>query len=465
MFAISARRVWAAALAAVALCAVALSGCSTYQNRSELIKQALLRQDYDAALENVEAIGKSSSGLLYYYEKGLVLHYQNRFAQSNEAFEQAENLFEDLYTKSVSREVAALVVKDDIAKYRGEPYEAVLVNYYKILNYLHLGDMEGALVECRRVNRKLQMIIDAGEEVYRNDPFVQYVTAMVYDAAGDDGDAEVSYRVAVAAYDTLAAEAGVVAPWTLYCDAERNAVRMGDMTAAESYGEGAGRECPPPGSNDGTVNLFIEAGYVAHKVEESVVLPIYSDDEWDDDDEFAGRLAKRRHAARRHNVKVSQVVKIAMPSLVADPSPYQYAVVCARADSTSAAAAAEARTVPAENVDVLARRAFQAREGKILLRTIVRALAKLAAQSKLGDKNEGLGVLMNVFNVATETADTRSWTTLPARIDMARLRLPAGTWILDVTLFGADGRPVDTFAIPAVTVDAGDSRFINYRVY
>jgi hypothetical protein len=175
----------AAGVLVIVLCAFASTGCSSYDNRSMLIKQALVQEDFDAALENVEKIGKSSSELLYLYEKGLVLHYQNRFAESNEVFEAAEALLEDLYTKSVTRETAALLVKDDIARYRGEPYEAVFVNYYKILNYLHQDDLEGALVECRRVNRKLQMIADAGEETFENDPFVQYLTGMVYAAAGD----------------------------------------------------------------------------------------------------------------------------------------------------------------------------------------------------------------------------------------------------------------------------------------
>jgi hypothetical protein len=431
-----------------------------------LIKQALVQQDYAAALDNVEKIGKSSSELLYLYEKGLILHYQDRYAESNEVFEQAENLLEDLYTKSVSRETAALLVKDDIARYRGDPFEAVFVNYYKILNYLHLDDIEGALVECRRVNRKLQMINDAAgddEVPYQNDPFIQYLTAMVYAAAGDANDAAVSYRVAVETYDSLGADAGLGVPWTLYCDAARNARRLGDFAEADAYSERAGHDCPESGDGAGVVNLFLEGGYVAHKVEESIALPIYEDDDRSDDERLAERMAGRRHHARR-KVKVTQVIKIAMPTLADDPMPFATAVVQARGDS-SGVDCGEFPSVRVEDLNVYARRAFAAKEGKILLRTIVRTLAKTAAQTKLGDKNEAAGVLLNVFNVATETADTRSWTTLPQRILMSRLRLPEGTWDLDVTLLDGSGNSVHRFTIPGVESRSDRPRFINYRIY
>ncbi len=476
MFAYSGTKVVAGralATATIVLCAFAMAGCSSYVERSGLIKQALVSEDYEAALKNVEEISKSSSGLLYYYEKGLVLHYQDQYEASNEAFEEAEILHEELYTKSVTRELVALAVKDDFSKYRGDPFEAVLVNYYKILNYLHMGDSEGALVECRRVNRKLQMIIDAGEETYRNDPFVQYLTAMVYDAANDASDASVSYRVAAAAYDELGGDA----PPSLYCDAAENARILGDVVAVQEYEGRVSGECAPRQAGTGIVNLFLESGFVTHKIEQSVIIPIYKDDNYDDKDSFAVTMSDRRHRARRSGVKVTHLLKFAIPALADDPIPFHSAVVRARPMATAAesgdgddesgdaADMVEAHTVVVEDLGVLARRAFEAREAKILVRTIIRALAKCATQSKADDENRGLGVLMNIFNVATETADTRSWSTLPRHIMMSRLVLPAGTWELDVTLLGDAGQRVDNFTIKDVVVRNGRSKFLNFRVH
>ena len=161
-----------------------VSGCSTYAYKTPEIRQAMVDGDYETALGFVESIDKGNSELLYLYEKGLLLHYQDEYVKSNETFELAEVVFDELYTKSVTRELAALVITDNIAKYRGEVYETVILNYYKILNYIYLNDLDGALVECRRVNEKLQRIADADETEVVNDPFIQYITALVYQVAG-----------------------------------------------------------------------------------------------------------------------------------------------------------------------------------------------------------------------------------------------------------------------------------------
>jgi len=454
-----------AGAALAALCVIALAGCSSYVDRSLLIKQALVEKDYDKALENVEEINQSSSGLLYYYEKGLVLHYNNKYAESNAAFEQAELLFEDLYTKSVTRELAALAVKEDIAKYRGEPYEAVLVNYYKILNYLHLNDIDGALVECRRVNQKLQMIIDAGEETYRNDPFVQYLTAMVYDAAGESQDAAVSYRVAAASFHELSSGLGVTPPSELFCDAANNAARVGDAAARDTFLVEVDGVCDPPAPGSGTVNLFLESGYVTYKVEESAVVPIYTDDNDDDSEHFAATLSERRGKPYRNDIKIDYLLKFALPVLAEDPPVFEHATVRARPAGGSEDSEFETHTVVVENIGGYARREFEAHQGKVVVRAIVRALTKYAAKKTADDGDAALGVLVNVFNVATETADTRSWSTLPQRIHMARLHLPAGTWNLEVTLFDTRGAKVDQFAIDDVVVREGAADFVNYRIY
>lgn len=451
-------------VAPVLVCLLFSAGCSTYANRSMVIKGALVDQNFDEALKNVEKIDKSTSELLYYYEKGLVLHYQNRYQESNEAFAQAEIVLEDLYTKSLTRELAALAVNDAVAKYRGDPHEAMLIHYYKILNYLYLGDMDGALVECRRVNIKLQMLRDAGE-FYENDPFLQYLTGILYSEAGDDVDAGVSYRVATEAFETLGDSYGIRAPEALYCDAATNAARLGDFQEEQAYL--AKGECPQlDDPRAGSVGLFIEVGYVAHKLETNISLPIYDDDDWNDDDKFAVKLADRRNHARR-SVKVAYWLRVALPVLETTPVPVREAVMSARHVSgpDSASVAVKRRATVVENLDRLATVAFQEKEGKILLRAIIRALGKYAMKKAADKKGEGLGLLVNIAGAATENADTRSWSTLPQRILLARTWLPPGVYDLDVTLTGPSGEVSDRFTIPNVEVQPGRTTFLNYRIY
>jgi hypothetical protein len=464
--------------AALALLVVLLSGaCSTYHKRSVEIKRSFTESDFERALERVDDIDRGTSELLYLYEKGLILHYNNQYSESNAVFERAELLLEELYTKSVTRELAALALTDNIAKYRGTSYEAVLVNYYKMLNYLLLDDLEGALVECRRVNRKLEFLRDTEGVFFANDPFIQFLTGMVYRQAGELNDADVSYRVAAAEYDTLAVDYGVEIPSLLYCDRRETALLLGDLPPDDTLALG----CPaPPEPGEGALNLFLECGFVAHKQERRVVLPIFKDDDTSDVDALAEVLAAREGVAvvsSDGDRKIDYVLKVAVPAIVPTPVPWDYAVIRPRWKAPPAAAAgveenpvpvtepADVRAEVVENVDTYALAAYEEGYGKMLFRTVVRALTKYAAKEGASEKDEAFGWLVNWFNVATETADTRAWTTLPEKILMARLVLPAGRYDVGVDLIDGSGRLVDRLVIEDVVIDPGRTAFLNHRVF
>jgi hypothetical protein len=456
----------AVAAAAVMLLCLVAGGCSTYETRSILIRQAFEDSNYDSALERIDEIDQGTSELLFLYEKGLILHYRNQWEASNELFHRAELLLEELYTKSVSRELAALAITDNITKYRGESFEAILINYYKILNYLYLGDLDGALVECRRVNIKLQMLIDAGEVHFTDDPFVQYLTGMVYALGGERNDADVSLRAARMAYAELGAEIGVGEPELLGCDAMDAAAALGDPVPRDSSSVCANR--PQPQEGEGTLNLFLESGFVAHKIEAKVVLPIFTTDNTDDIDALAETVASREGMVYSDDeVKIDYILKVAVPVLVPTPVPWTSAVVRSR-PAGGAPGGPDGAPAPAavvDNLDAWSVAGFEAKYGRILFRTVVRGLTKYAAKKGADEENEVLGWMVNLLGAATETADTRCWSTLPQTIMMTRLVLPAGEYDLEVDLFDASGAQIETLLIPGVSVEEGQTSFLNHRFF
>ena len=121
-------------------CGIAYSG---YMSHS---LKRLEKGDYEGALGKLEKPDSKTNKLLYYLEKGLILHYQGQYEASNLEFERAERLSDVLYTRSVSREVAALLSNDSVVAYRGEEFELALVHYYRAMNYQRLGDRQAALV-------------------------------------------------------------------------------------------------------------------------------------------------------------------------------------------------------------------------------------------------------------------------------------------------------------------------------
>ena len=464
------RRNWRRAGAAVSagvLAAALAAGCTTYARRSRDLRLQLAAQNYEAALQGLEAINNGGSRLLYHYERGLVLHYQNRFAESNAALDQAELVLEDLYTRDLTREVAAFVTSDNLVQYRGERFEAGILHYYKIMNYLHLGLEEEAAVECRRLNHRLQVFGDQDGSYYRNDPFLQYLTGLVYSLVGQHADANVSLRAALAAYRSLRQAYGVEFPAALACDLRDNAALVGG--AADAEAAAAATRCAPLDSAAarlGTLNLFLEVGYVPARLESKIFLPIYKNEIKEDLDHaaFARDLARRRGRPVARELKLEYLLEVAMPVLAATPTPVEYSRVRpVAADGTSLA---PATTDLVENLAPLAAQAFQEHEGEILVRAVVRSLAKYLATRETKKKSGDVaGWAMNAMGLATETADTRGWSTLPEKILMSRLRLPEGKYSLEVELLDRSGRHQGELRIPDIAIRRGQSAFLNYRVF
>jgi hypothetical protein len=419
---------------ALAAATAVVVGCSTYASHAPLIQEALVRDDYESAIKAVEKINKGNSELLYCYELGMVLHEQGDYAASNATFERAEQVLEELYTKSISREIGALTVSETIIDYRGDAFEAVIVNYYKILNYLFLQRTEDALVECRRLNQKLQLIHDAGETYFVNDPFLQYLTALVYEHGGEVQSAEVSYRTACRFYE---ADSTLVAPPWLGCDAAQNAIRVGDAMLAASYARDT--PCDTGSGTRGRVAVLIETGSVTRKIEAGFTVPILTTDRYSNQNDFAKALYSRRNVQYNRSVSVKYWLRVALPALQDAPVPAHRTVVRVSSAENLEDKGVEVTAVRVEDLDAQARLAYAEKQPTVVMRAIARALAKYLATETASNQDQGLGALVNLLGVVTETADTRSWTTLPGSIDLARLDLEPGKYRIDVEVLDPQG--------------------------
>lgn len=440
-----------------------VAGCSTYSAQAPLIRQALEAQDYDKAIKLTDKISQSNSELLYCLELGTIQHEKGDYAQSNLTFQRAEAVLDELYTKSVSREVGAALVNENINQYRGDAFEAVLVNYYQILNYLFLNQTADALVECRKVNQKLQLLHDAGETYFVDDPFLQYLTALVYERGGEPETAEVSYRRACQLYDT---DSTLACPPSLRCDAAANSLRMGDKAQAAAYAEHAG--CTVPALGQGRVLVLLETGAVARKVEASITLPIFNNDRYSNQTAYSYQLMQR--AGHQYDPRIVKYwLHVALPAYQADPPVSFHATVRATPAAASADTRsdkpAEAPAVCVEDLDALAQQAYKEKQGTVFLRAIARALAKYLASDVASQKDTGLGTLVNLLGVVTETADTRSWTTLPRAINAARLDLDPGKYKIDVDVVDARGVLIShqSFDDVEVTADGLEVRRVRLR--
>ena len=96
-----------------------------------------------------------------------------------------------------------------------------------------------------------------------------------------------------------------------------------------------------------------------------------------------------------------------------------------------------------ENIDSLAREALDQDMPLVMARAVARAVVKYQSQKNAQEQSALAGFLLTVTNLATERADTRSWTTLPQEIQLARVQLPVGRQQVSIEIFNAAGQPVD----------------------
>ena len=443
-----------------------LSGCASYVERMEPVKMHMRHGDFDAALMELEKrFGDKDDDLVLLMERGLLLRYAGRFEESNSVFEQAEQLADDLYTKSISRTLSALITSDRSLAYEGEDFERVIINYYRAMNYLDLGMPEDALVECRKVISKLDNYKEQydGEDPkkYITDPFILYLTGLIYESMGEINDAYISYKKAAVAFEEGPLLSAPPPP-TLFDDLISAGKVLGFSDEVEFYqrkhGTAEMKQPLPP--DYGEIVLMIETGFIPMKIEHSISLPILEDEEDEEIEDLSVKLRERSRVERKYT-DVHYWLKVALPGYPPYEPPFWSSVSAGGRDAFMV-----------EDFDVLARASLDDHMPDILLRAIVRALVKYFATTKGEDaveKEHGfvagkvVGGLLNVAAAATENADLRGWLGLPRNIYIVRLIRPSGTVTIPITLKNRQG--YSTTDEIEVDVSPGRTRFTAHRIF
>jgi hypothetical protein len=203
-----------------------ISGCGSVRTRTgfyEPITLDLRKGEFQAAVSAVEAAKESNKyehkdRFVYYVDAGMAYHYAGMFDSSNARLSLAESSAEDLFTKSISRAAASMLLNDNVLEYAGEDYEILYTNVIMALNYMMLGEYEDAFVEVRRANLKLDLLeqkyADAAEQLeegspddssslkinydvdnvrFHNDAFARYLSMHMYASEGMWDDARIDY--------------------------------------------------------------------------------------------------------------------------------------------------------------------------------------------------------------------------------------------------------------------------------
>lgn len=390
---------------ASAICLMTLAGglvsCASYTSKTKAVVDNFKGGHYSQALSELDKVDmKSSEPLLYLLEKSMILDRQGELKPSRSALTAADRIVDELYTTSVSKEAMSYVYNDSAQDYPGEDYEKVAIHIMMALSFLEDGDMNAAAVEARRINTRLNEIngfYKDNKNKYTEDAFGRYLSGLIHEAKGDYDSAIVDYKLALKAYKTeYQAFFGVRnPPGDLICALYHLLTNRGRTQEAMRLKSNYPRQvvkADMPDSSYGELIVIHQLGLISRKQEFSYLVNL-------------GR----------------EIHRFSFPRIF-PLNPYRFGrtgVQVASKPFTSAQLV--------QNFDGIAARTLEDRRLRLVAKQAARLILKSQINQKARQELGPLGgLLTNIFNAVTETADTRAWALLPSAFYVTRYALKPG---------------------------------------
>jgi len=388
-------------------CATGLnSATNKYYSGDPVAASEALEDDKDFAAKDL---------LLFYMEKGTVLHYLGDYEKSTEAFLDAVKIFKRLDYISLTAETASLVSNDWIKAYKGEYAERLWIHSYLIMNYLLQDLQEDALVEGKQALKLIQKYSDA----LKDDYYTKALIALCFELLNEKNDAYIVYK---GLYETMP-DSNMLLPKLYQLSYDLNI-----MDEAAAHKKKLDQQKVTAGSlpDSGELILFIANGRIPEKRSKDIILP--------------------------------PGFRFSIPA---------YRDSAAPAVSISFSAKENTRIAPEITVntrlDHVARQSLDERQKLIITKEITRVAAKEAIIQSVDQDEEFLTFLLRTIFIAIESADTRSWKTLPVEIRLIRIPLSAGTHDLNVVL-NQGGSATRKIELHGVQLNRGQKLFRSIRI-
>jgi hypothetical protein len=400
----------------VATVAGLVAGCATVRTYDGELGSTLSQAatgNLDAAVSRLEANNRTGKDLLYYFELGMLERMRARYDESQKAWTVAQQRIES-GTQSPAdllRSASSYVVSDKLRTYEAHDYEKVMLTTYMALNYLAMGRFEDARVAIKQTHELEAQIAAAREKELAeveaeaakrgartsfkelNGYPVQTIDNPEVNALKNGYQSALSHYLAGFVYEALD-EGSLAAPGYRLA----NELQPGKPALEEAL---RGLDARLSGANDGmTEVLFIVS---------------------------AGSAPALRAQQFRLPVPVNNkliIIPFSFPLLV--PGPFHDAAL-----GLTVGGAQRLQLTPITSIDLMARRSLKDDMPGIMLRATARATTAALLQYQAqqhSDRQAGAAAALGAFALASflQTADDRTWRTLPAEVSIARVRLPPG---------------------------------------
>jgi hypothetical protein len=466
-----------------------LVSCTTKSTlRFDKLVNATLNNDFLPAIEQIKSkpglYGKSSE-LLYNMDIGMLYQYANMYDSSNKYLLQAADIYDGLFTRSITNEAAAVLLNDNVRPYRSKPYELVMLHQFIGFNFLAKQNIDDALVETRRT----QLLFNEWErkarddEKYTNDPMFHYLSSILYDSKKETSDAMISLYKSIDAFKkgplALPSQIGDYAYYMFRMNNRESDIKqlnlntsvtkeqVQGLTNEQSEIVVVGYAGRGPALGESTWwGTYVKDGLLIlnHKEpdgkEVTMTLPAPSLPE-----------NELRNAEKGEKTKSGTTfhIKIALPGVNKLPSETDlFSVNCQGVSSQPV------KTIVINDLEKQAEKFIEDTKGSTLTRTIIRVVLRTIAAEKTKENirtdNAIANLLLNfgtdILTDQMEKADTRSCFFLPKTIQIARIPVKAGgTYSVDVAALNRSGEVLNSKTFSGITVGENEKKFIFYSSF
>ena len=398
---------------AALVAAVQLAGCSAFRSYDSELQETnrqLSAGNVDAALALLEKNNRGDDkDLLYYFEKGELLRSKGDLKGSQDAWRSADGVVYNweesvkLDTDKYLSQFGSYLVNDKVRRYEGYDYEKVMLTTQMALNLLADNDFDGARTEIKKTHEREAVIAELRDKEYLKRELeaeekgvrTEYKELQGYPVASLDAPEVVglknSYQSAFShylsgyVYEALG-EKGLAAP------GYRKAVELRPNTpllerALLELDTHTGK------ADDSDVLIVVQSGLAPARDSVRIPLPL----------PISGNLV---------------ITPLSFPVIKDDTSTVRFSQIYLDDQALG--------LTTLNSTSAMSRRALRDDMPGIILRTTVRAITRGVTQKQLNDTNPLAGLAVGIASAIVESADTRTWRTLPDDTLVARVRLPKG---------------------------------------
>jgi len=417
--------------------AIFLASCaSPAKLRTENVSKTVSLGNYQAAIDNIEKDKKklynSEDSFLLEFDLGVLHHYNQNYKESIKHFANAEQIWDDLYTRSVTNEAAALLTNDNIRPYRPYPFEIQWLYQTQILNYMALGEIDGSVVEARRALLAIQSLQEKEEDKFNESGTLQYLIALSYEWQKSEDDARIAYNNAKKDFESSGHLPNLASQVP---QNEQEIIVVGYAGLSPVLGENKfwGTYAP-----DGALFLYYKD---ANGQSQTILLSAMGLG----GPGFSGRTV---------------TIQFAIPKMVERVSQNSVFAVNVNGNSKTTEIFSNTKNFIQKDLENGQTTMLIRTAGRVILRTIAANKAKSKINTGNGLADLALNLGADFATGAMENADLRLASALPETVQILRIPVEPGKYLVNIDILDKYGRKTGSFAEQSVNVKQGGKAFI-----